>query len=137
MANAIATALLGIMVAVIILSVTISGFITPFTTPTQVSNESHESITYAGYTLDNIPVNSIISIRNKTKESQTFTTPNDYNISLTTGLVNMSHSVNTTNYYYYEPTGYISDGSTRNILSYIGILLVLIVIISLAVMIRH
>ncbi len=134
--NALIGGFITILVAVIVF-VVFTGIVTPMHSPTAIANETHENLGVGTlYTLDQIPVNAITSIRNATDESQVMTTPDDYNITLATGVVNMSVNGNYSHYYTYEESTYLQDGTERQVFSYFGLLIVVAIIVFLALMIR-
>lgn len=125
---------MAVVVAVIVFSV-VAGTLTPMTTPKAVNNESKEGLGQS-YLLTYTPVDAVVSIRNKTKESQVFTSPDDYNITLSTGNVTMIRKGNFTNYYTYQESGYITGGTTRTVFSYIALILAISIIVYTAYMIK-
>ena len=127
-------AFMTVLVAVIVFSV-FSGINTSLTTTTTIANETHEGLGES-YLITNIPVDSITSIRNVTNEAQTFSTPDDYNITLATGNVTMIREGNFSNYYEYQPSGYITNTQSRNLFTYIAILLAIVILVFIISMIK-
>ncbi len=120
--QSIITVVVVLIVGIIMLSV-LFDTTTTATTYNTVNAEEH-NVTVAGvlYTLDNIPAVGTPILYNISGNGAVFSTPDDYNLTLATGVVNMSHPTNVGNNYSYQQTGYIDSAITQTILNQLPIL---------------
>lgn len=135
-AQMMATGLIGIMVAVIVFTV-LNGVVNPMTTAQTVTGEGFNT-TVAGTesTLANDNVVPASEVVYNESDDSVFSSPDDYNLTDATGIINMSHVVAwEVNYSYYDDT-YLTNGTTRSMFDYILLLMVVAIIVSVAYMIR-
>jgi hypothetical protein len=123
-----------LIISIIFLIVSTS--LTPMTDLSSAFNESHEHLGKGLiWTLTHNDVSSIV-LKNKTAESQTFTTPKDYNItSASSETINFSHVGNFTSYYNYEEDQYIETENARTIFGYFGLLLAIVILVAMTGMV--
>ena len=130
------------MVAVIVFQI-LSTTVTPFHTPTAITNETFELNDTLTHTLDHFPVHaSSYTLYNETAQTTALTETTHFTLDVATGLVSGVAGIadgpphNVSIDYTYEESTYIGDGSTRLLFTYITLLVAVAIIASVVLLMR-